>query len=284
MIPAQQAIDDIKSGFVLPSPPDLLLNVQKICNSDDPDLSLLAELVSQDIGLSAAILKAINSPAYGMNRQISDARQAVMFLGFTTVSSLVSAVLIQQSFTGKSAINFERFWDNSRQIAETMVYIGQTIKDKIPLENLYTAGLFHDCGVAAMSIRFCDTYLTCLQEANNSENQNLMQVEDNLYRTSHPVVGYLIATSWNLPKEVCKVILGHHDPDFFNFNKDLSENLVMSTLKMAENIVEQANRHRNCIGWGQHKDTYFDQLGLTESDYLDLQDDLHQIWDESVVA
>jgi len=284
MIPAKQAIDDIKSGFVLPSPPTLVVQVQEICRSGQQDLTQLADLVSQDIGLSAAILKAINSPAYGMNRQISDARQAVMFLGFPTASSLVSSLLIQQSFGKKSAINFERFWDNSRQIADAMVYIGQAIDDKIPLESLYTAGLFHDCGIAAMSIRFHDTYLDCLREANSSDTKNLMQVEDSFYNTSHPIVGYLIANSWNLPKEVCKVILGHHDPDFFNFNKDLSENLVMSTLKLAENIVEQANRHRDCVGWDEHKEVYFDQLGLTESDYLDLLDDLHQIWDEAVVA
>lgn len=280
MIPAAQAIEDIKSGFVLPSPPSLLLEVQQLCKTEEPDLQQLAELVTTDIGLSAAILKAINSPAYGMNRQISDAKQAVMFLGLSTVSALVSSVLIQQAFVGKSAINFERFWDNSRQIADAMVFIGKTIKDPVPLENLYTTGLFHDCGVAAMSMRFNDTYLQCLKEANSAGNKNLMQVEDSFYNTSHPVVGYLVATGWNLPKEVCKVILGHHDPCFFDFSENLSENLIMSTLKLAENIVEMANRNNETVDWGLNKETYLDQLGLQEADYLDLLDDLQSIWDE----
>lgn len=281
---ALHKLEEVRAGFVLPSPPSLLIKVQDLCTAEEPDLAKLAELVACDIGLSAAILQAINSSAYGMNRQISDARQAVMFLGFKTVSGLVSSVLIQQAFVGKSAINFERFWDTSRQIAEAMVFIGQIIKDRVPLENLYTTGLFHDCGVAAMSIRFHDSYLQCLQEADKSDDQTLMEIEDARYNTSHPIVGYLIANGWNLPKEVCKVILGHHDPDSFDFGHDSIENLMMSTLKLAENIVERSSRDRDCVGWLEYKDTYFDQLGLMESDYFDLQEDLQQIWNEQAMG
>ena len=70
-----EVLADIKEGFKVPSPPELLIAVQDICKAEDPDLMELAKLVSGDIGLSSAILKTINSPLYGMNRVISDINQ-----------------------------------------------------------------------------------------------------------------------------------------------------------------------------------------------------------------
>lgn len=155
MIPiTQDVIDYVTEGFTIPSMPKILIAVQKICADEDGNITDLAALVSTDIGLSSAILKTINSPIYGMNRAISDISQAVMLLGMGSVATLISGILIKQSFQGESAIRFERLWDNSSLVADTMVFIGQNIEDKIPPENLYTAGLFHDCGIAAMSIKF----------------------------------------------------------------------------------------------------------------------------------
>ena len=131
----QDVIDHVSEGFSIPSMPDILIEVQRICADPDGELADLATLISADIGLSSAILKTINSPLYGMNRAISDIGQAVMLLGMGSVSTLISGILIKQSFQGEAAIRFERLWDNASLVAETMVFIGQNIEDKIPPEN-----------------------------------------------------------------------------------------------------------------------------------------------------
>ena len=46
----------------------------------EPGIGEIANLISRDLGLSAAILKVINSPFYGMNRRISEIKQAAMML------------------------------------------------------------------------------------------------------------------------------------------------------------------------------------------------------------
>jgi HD-like signal output (HDOD) protein len=108
MIPiTQDVIDYVTEGFTIPSMPKILIAVQKICADEDGNITDLAALVSTDIGLSSAILKTINSPIYGMNRAISDISQAVMLLGMGSVATLISGILIKQSFQGESAIRFE---------------------------------------------------------------------------------------------------------------------------------------------------------------------------------
>ncbi|WP_157729926.1 HDOD domain-containing protein [Bacterioplanes sanyensis] len=274
MFSVERAIAEARSNFILPSPPDVLLRARAICDSDDPSLAELASLIADDVALSSAILRVINSPIYGFNRQVSDARQATMLLGLESASALVASVLIQQAFVGPSAIDFRQFWDESKRVAMAMTHIGAIIKDRIPLEDLYTTGLFHDCGIAAMSIRYQDTYLECLKDAARDRTLMLTDYEDHRYHTTHAVVGYLIANGWKLPRSICKVILCHHEVAFFDFGANTDENMMMATLKIADNIVSHLIYGQDDSHWDELKDVYFDQLNMGENDYLDFREDL----------
>lgn len=276
----QDVIDHVAEGFSIPSMPKILIEVQRICADENGEISDLAKLISADIGLSSAILKTINSPLYGMNRAISDIGQAVMLLGMGSVSTLIAGILIKQSFQGEAAIRFERLWDNASIVAETMVYIGQNIDDKIPPENLYTAGLFHDCGIAAMSMRFSSTYLETLLLANEDHSKSQVEHEESVHNSNHAVVGYFISSGWKLPKDICQVILNHHEADFLKTNKNHMENLVYATLKVADNIVSSVKRNQNIEGWDEIIEGCFDALGIDEHKYQDLCEDLHEQWDK----
>ncbi|EEX31096.1 hypothetical protein VIC_004041 [Vibrio coralliilyticus ATCC BAA-450] len=37
-----------------------------------------------------------------------------------------------------------------------MLFIGNRIKDKVPIDMLYTVGLFHNCGIPLLALRFDD--------------------------------------------------------------------------------------------------------------------------------
>jgi HD-like signal output (HDOD) protein len=276
----QDVINHVSEGFSIPSMPSILIEVQEICADPNGDLTDLARVISTDIGLSSAILKTINSPIYGMNRAISDISQAVMLLGMGSVATLISGILIKQSFQGEAAIRFERLWDNASLVAETMVFIGQNIEDKIPPENLYTAGLFHDCGIAAMSMKFSSTYLETLLAANEDHSRTQVEYENEYHQSNHAVVGYFIASGWKLPRDICKVILNHHEADFLQYNKNNMENLVYATLKIADNLVSSLKRRQNIEGWNDVKESCYVQLGINEDIYQDLSEDLEALWQE----
>lgn len=277
----QDVIDHVSQGFSIPSMPEILTKVQKICADPEGELTDLADLVSSDIGLSSAILKTINSPIYGMNRAVSDINQAVMLLGMSSVSTLIAGILIKQSFQGESAIRFERLWDNASLVAETMVFIGQNIEDKIPPENLYTAGLFHDCGIAAMSMRYADTYLETLLLANEDHSKTQVEFEEERHQGNHAIVGYFIASGWKLPKDICQVILNHHENSFLSTNKNHMENLVFATLRIADNIVSSLKRRQNVQGWDEIKEICFEQIGIDEHQYHDLCEDIEELWQQN---
>ena len=268
----QEQTDAISRGFVVPSRPEILVKIQTVVDDPEANITQLARLVATDIGLSSTILKTINSPLYGMSRTISDIQQAVMLLGAKSVGVLVTALLLRTSFKGKAAITFERLWEDSALVAETMVFIGQNIKDKIPPENLYSAGLFHDCGIAAMSIKF-DDYRQTLQQANTDYSRNPVSFEDERYRCNHSQVGYFVASSWALPRDLCEVVLTHHDEDYLKGNMGSETALIWATLKTADNMVNKIRRGKDLTDWERVQEDCFEALGITELDYLDLLED-----------
>lgn len=264
----KEQISKIKEGFFIPSKPEILTQIQQVINSDDPKASVLADSIAKDIGLSSAILKTINSPFFGFNRKISNIKQAVLFLGLSQVEAIITCVLLKDAFKGESCISLERFWDNSNDVANAMLHVGNYVKAKVPLETLYTVGLFHDCGVAAMSIKYSD-YKDILTEANNSYTESLVGIEERNYKTNHACVGFHIATTWHLPKEICELILNHHTLDFLQASDCDMVRYAYIALKAAENMVESIKRHRTMYDWLFVKEECLQMLGITDSEYDD---------------
>ena len=60
LIVDQNVLDDISKGFAVPAQPQLLLNLLKLMADPYPNINAIADCISQDIAVSAAILKAVN--------------------------------------------------------------------------------------------------------------------------------------------------------------------------------------------------------------------------------
>jgi len=270
-------MEKVVSGFQIPIKPEVLTNIQQLMSITEPDIEEVAALVSNDIGLSSAILKIINSPFYGMNRRISEIKQAVMMLGLTTINSLVTAIALRGAFEGEAAISLERFWDDATDVANAMTFLGQKVKSEIPVDMLYTLGLFHDCGIALLALKYPD-YKDILIEANNSQT-NSVALEEQHYQTNHAVLGFYVASSWNLPKELCQMILIHHDNQAIVAASDKQQQLALAVLKAAENLTETAKRYQQSSDWPQVKKEILSILGISEEDYSDLEDDFSELFD-----
>ncbi|MBD1584493.1 HDOD domain-containing protein [Pseudoalteromonas sp. S16_S37] len=274
-----KVIKDIKRGFNLPPKPELLERLQAELQQPEPELSHIAQLIATDLSTSAAVLKVINSPTYGMSRTITDIKQAVMFLGLDSVTQLVTSCLLQQAFEQtKCCISLERFWDTSSEIAAISTLIGKKVKSKVPPENLHMLGLFHDAGIPAMAVKYPD-YVKLLDEANNNDIP-LITLESKAYKTSHTVVGFYLASSWHLPKQTCQLILRHHDTEFLFEPHDQESLISYATLKMAENLVHTQKRFVSTPDWPHVKNEVLNVLEIDEDDYQDILEDTQDYFQE----
>lgn len=274
----EEKMNTVVSSFQIPVKPDILTEIQDIINVAEPNIDLVASTISKDVGLSSSILKIINSPFYGMNRKISEIKQAVMMLGLTTISSLVQALLLRKSFTGNASISLERFWDDALDVANAMTFIGKNVKNEIPVDVLFTIGLFHDCGIPLLAIKFTN-YKNILVQA-NTNGENPIRLEEQYYQTNHAILGYYIANSWHLPKELCQLILRHHDFEFIAQLNGSKDQLAFAALKAAENLVERIKRYKYSPDWLQIQDQALTILGISEEDYNDIEHDFENLFNE----
>lgn len=268
-----ELVDQAFDGFHIPSKPEILIQIEKVLKTEEPDMMALADLIAADIGISSVVLKTINSPFYGMRRTICEIKQAVMLLGMEIIRALVVGVILRGAYTKKSCISLERFWDSTTDVANTMVFIGNRIKEKVSQEKLYTVGLFQNCAVPAFAIKYPD-YADVLAYINSHPDILATQVESDRYNTNHAVMGYYISKSWGLPKDVCHIILNHHDRDFLNVEHNEETRLLYATLKIAENIVNRIRRFTDSADWHVINRCVLDTLHIDKDEYDDIEDDV----------
>lgn len=262
---------EITSSFQVPVKPQILTDIQSLMLEKEPNISAISQRVAADVGLSSSILKVVNSPFFGLNRKVTDIRQAVMYLGLDSLNSLITSVCLKTCFKGEYAISMERFWDDAQDVANAMLYLAKHIDSDVPPDMLYTLGLFHDCGIPLLAGKYKDYKAVLLQA--NKEGISSITLEERYYKTNHAVLGYYMATSWHLPKDICQLILRHHEHDLGVFKPDDNIVFAFASLKAAIQIVEKAKRYRSSAEWDIHGHNTLNTLGLSALDFHDLEDD-----------
>lgn len=271
-----KVLADIDRGFSVPAQPELLLKLQKLMRVSEPDINRIADIISQDVAVSATILKTINSPLYGLARSISDIKKSVRYIGLAGITTLVTSSLLKRSFKDKKAsIPLDDFWNNSSNIANSAVFIAKRLKKKLSSEKLFTLGLFHDCGIPVMAMKY-ENYRNTLTLAEENPSETLPDIEEKAYNVSHATIGYYVATSWRLPVDICQLILRHHEREYLHKIDDSADQVSFAILKLAENIVYLHKHFRESADWPFVRDSVLTVLNIDEYDIADLIEDLNE--------
>jgi len=265
----ENLINSVVDGYHIPVKPELLSLLQTVEDMKLPSVKAEALIIEKDVGLSASILKTVNSPLYGLTHKIRNIQQAVCFIGKTQLTNLISALLFKKVFSKRpSCLSLERYWDDSSDVANTMMFIGKYLKIKALEKDIYMIGLFHDCGIPALADKHCD-YKETLIEA-NTNRVNSVEVENKKYAINHAIIGYSIAKSWHLPDIVCQIILNHHNLTYLESNCSSEESTFYALLKLAENLVEREKRNCESPDWKYVQSSVLEVLSLNEESLTSL--------------
>src|SRR5262249_36954038 len=83
---AQQLMASVRK---LPSPPTLYFKVVKALESPDSSAETIGRLIGQDVVMSAKLLQLVNSAVFGLQLQVANVPEAVIYLGIETTKSLI---------------------------------------------------------------------------------------------------------------------------------------------------------------------------------------------------
>ena len=274
-----KVISDISRGFSIPAQPVLLLKLQDLMAEKEPDLNKIADAIAEDVAVSATIIKTINSPLYGLARTVSDIKKSVRYIGIQGIHTLVTSTLIKQSVhQNQCSIALDDFWNNATNIANTAVFINKSLRQKVSSEKLFSLGLFHDCGIPVMAMKYPD-YQETLTHADHTPSESLTEIEESVYQVNHATLGYYVASSWRLPKDLCRLILQHHDRAFLHKLDGSEMQKAFAILKLAENMVYQHKHFRDCADWAYVQDSVMTVLDIDDENIQDMLEDINDLLD-----
>ncbi|CAG8864448.1 hypothetical protein PS627_01035 [Pseudomonas fluorescens] len=278
-----ELIQQALQGISIAPQPQIMVDLQFEQYMPDPDLETIAKLISQDPGLSGALLKLVNSPHFGLSNKIGSIQQAVNLLGSRSIINLINAQSIKGEMSDETIVTLNRFWDTAQDVAETCLTLAKRTGLQA-VDEAYTLGLFHDCGVPLMLKRFPE-YMSVLEDAYASAgpDHRVVDTENQVFNTNHSVVGYFTAKSWRLPEHITAAIANHHNAlavfrDGSSRNAQLKN--LLAVLKMAEHVCasyrvlgNQSVDHE----WNAVAPYVLDYIGLSEYDFESLKQTLRDM-------
>jgi HD-like signal output (HDOD) protein len=198
----------------LPSVPSLYSEIIELISHPDTSLDEVGNVVARDLGMTAKILKLVNSAFFGLRREVSSPTEAVTYIGLDTLKSLVLSLHAFSQYEGDRSGGFSlgALWGHSLSTATAAKHIAVFEKaDRKVMNEAFVAGLLHDAGKAALAFNFPDQYSETLRQAAAQGNDPLAAEQETFGATHADVGGYLLGL-WGLPFPVVEAIALHHEP------------------------------------------------------------------------
>lgn len=198
----------------LPSIPSLYMKIVETINDPRASLAAVSDIIAQDIGMTAKILKLVNSAFFALRREISSANHAVAYLGLDTIKSLVLSINAFSQIETRELEGFSlaELWNHSLGTAAAAKRIAQIegAGSKIA-DEAFVSGLLHDAGKAALAFNFPEEYGQALRDPADGKIDPL-GAEQRAFGASHADVGGYLLGLWGLPVPVVEAIALHHQP------------------------------------------------------------------------
>ncbi|MDD3024793.1 MAG: HDOD domain-containing protein, partial [Syntrophomonadaceae bacterium] len=207
----------------LPSLPHIVVKIMELTEDPDSTAQDISNVLSQDQAMTARVLRLANSAFYGFPRRISTINDAIVFLGFKTIRSIVMAVSVSGILSREVegyALEQGELWRHSQCSAMAARLIARKAKFAI-VDLAYTAALLHDIGKVILNSYMKEAYHEVVAKV-GEENKSFIETENEVLGFNHAVVGARVAEKWNLPPELVEAIALHHHPEQAEINKRLT--------------------------------------------------------------
>jgi putative nucleotidyltransferase with HDIG domain len=214
--------------------PLVLAEVQAEILKDNAASVRVAQLVEMDAALTVQVLRAANSPFYGLRWEVTSVPQAVAVLGFEEVGHLALFFHMRQQIfkLNEHQVDFlNALWQHSISTA----IVAQALVTKIelrPFGKAFTAGLLHDIGKIVLA-QYYPLYLDEIRQMTIDEGLNDIEVENQLVGTTHAEIGARLCEKWKLPADFIDVIRRHHNP-----SKSTRSALLTASVRFADLLCE----------------------------------------------
>jgi len=208
-------VDSIRRGLTeVPPLPHVVRELLAELSDPASTARTVARIASSDPALAAALIRTVNSAAMGLRRKVTSVSDAVSYLGYTTVRSLVVRMRLERVMPrpkGQRGYDVEDLWIHSMAVAHAAEALAErsTVSDK---GFVATLGLLHDIGKLAINCHFPAAADALVDRSKHFPEESFLDRERRILGADHAEIGAMLGTHWKLPADLVEAIRWHHAP------------------------------------------------------------------------
>jgi len=188
----------------------------QIVGRPDTNNSEIVELLKCDSVLTAKVLRACNSAAFGLKEPVTSVDQALLLLGHNEIHNLVLSL----AFGGAMSVPVPGYALKENELwlhaLRTAAATGELARGTGGLETDeavgFTIGLLHDIGKLVMAQALAARAQSAIHIHSADEGLGSIESEREVLGTDHAEVGACLLYLWRLPDAVVEAVANHHHP------------------------------------------------------------------------
>jgi HD-like signal output (HDOD) protein len=249
--------------------PESARKLAELTRKDVLRIEPIIQVLERDPGLSARLLRLVNSAGYALRQRCTSVRHAATLVGTDRLHQIATTAAVLDLFDARGSVA-AKIVEHSTIVGAFCRYFGAHLA--LPVDDLFTAGFLHDIGKLMLLETEGDQYFSLLEKYADRPD-SIHVVERSLFGFDHAVLAAHVLTQWNIPDPVPKIVAWHHDP-----TRAYRVSSVMAALVQTVRLADLAV-YAMVNGAGQAQ---FATLASTESaSYLDISEpQLSSMWDE----
>ncbi len=172
----------------------------------------IANIITEDQGLTARLLRLANSPMFGYFGNVGSISKAVTIIGTQQLRDLALAASVMGIFKGipEELMSMASFWRHSIAcgiIARALA----TWRREVNVERFFVAGMLHDIGQLIIATLLGEIVRGMIEESITSE-MIYFELERERLGFDHAEAGGALLREWKIPTNISEPVAFHHRP------------------------------------------------------------------------
>ncbi|MEI6208253.1 MAG: HDOD domain-containing protein [Desulfuromonadales bacterium] len=172
----------------------------------------ISKIITEDLGLTARLLRLANSPMFGCYARVDSITKAVTIIGTQQLRDLALAASVMGIFKGipEELLNMTSFWRHS--IACGIIARSLAVyRRESNVERLFVAGMLHDVGQVVLAAARPEAIRELL-EAQRDTGRLYPELERERLGFDHSGLGGTLLNKWKIPASIVEPVACHHNP------------------------------------------------------------------------
>lgn len=195
----------------LPSFSKTYESLLEVIRSPAKSLHAVAEVIGQDVGMTARVLQLVNSSFFGLAQNIVSLDHAVAHIGIQTISNLALASETFTVFHPRLGVPESVCEDVQKHASRVADIAGRLPIDRKSREIALVSAVLHDVGKLILANRLPKEFCAVLKRMEETPCRSF-EAEEQILGVSHAEIGAYLLGLWNIPNLAVEAVAFHHHP------------------------------------------------------------------------